>query len=276
MANSYKSVVEDIFGNSVTLIVDKWHVLHDLSTKISKCRSAILDHLNEQIKRESDEKVREYKKAVKRMVTDNGYLFKFGDEKLAEKPERMQMLAEVCKVFPEFNHLRLLKEGFELIYDCRDRASAEGVYDQWCELVPPSGKRLIEAWETEYGVPASLFEEMRVLRNTISNRWHKEVFNYFDEGSFKTNAIAEATNAFIERFVINGYSYERMRAKALYWYDADQRWRYVIESRTQRKLNNSIGMSEAGFGTSGRWFSSLYDDVVVYGIYKEMLSLGSA
>ena len=273
MANSYKSVIEDVFGSSVTLIVDKWHVLNDLSVKIKRCRSAIIDYLDEQLKKETDEKTREYKKAVKKMVTDNGYLFKFGDEKLAEKPERMQMLAEVCKAFPEFNHLRLLKEGFELIYDCTNRTAAESVYEQWCELVPPSGKRQIALWEAQYGVPASLFEEMRVLRNNVSNRWRKEIFNYFNEGSFKTNAIAEATNAFIERFVINGYTFERLRAKALFWYDAAPRKRYVIETRKQLRSSEPVMMKMGSAFTGRDWFFSQdYIEEDVYGIYeKEVL-----
>lgn len=263
MANSYRTVIEDIYGSSVTMIVDKWHVLHDLSTKISKCRSAIIEYLGTEIKKEEDETVRKRKLDVKKLATDNGYLFKFGDEKLIEKPIRLQILSEVCKTFPEFNHLRLLKEGFELIYDCQDRESAEQVFDQWCDLVPPSGKKQIEAWEAKYKVRASLFDDIRSLKTTVNNRWRREIFNYFDTDAYKTNAIAEATNSFIERSVINGYSFKRLRAKVLFWHTAGARKRYVIDLRKQ--LDTSSLQHE--FFTPGHSHTQFqYKDV--YGIYE--------
>ncbi len=259
MANSYRSVIEDIFGDDVTLIVDKWHILHDLSTKITKCRSSIITYLNDEIKKIEDKAEQKRKRDILKLVTDNGYLFKFGDEKLAEKPIRLQALGEVCKTFPEFNHLRLLKEGFELIYDCQDRESAEGVFDQWCDLVPPTRKKQIEAWEKEYGVPAALYEDIRPLKNTVDTRWRAEIFNYFDVDAYKTNAIAEATNAFIERIVINGYTFKRLRAKALYWHTAGPRKRYVIELRKERDFQSTDLMT-------GRGSHVFYKDV--YGIYE--------
>ena len=258
MANSYRSVIEDIFGCKVTLIVDKWHVLNDLSTKISHCRTKIIEYLNDELKKEADKKVLQRKLEVKKLVTDNGYLFKFGDEKLAEKPIRLQILGEVCKTFPEFNHLRLLKEGFELIYDCQDRESAEMVFDQWCDLVPPSGKNQIEAWEEKYKVPSKLFEDIRALKNTVNTRWRIEVFNYFDVDAYKTNAIAEASNSFLERFVINGYSFKRLRAKVLYWHIAGARKRYVIDLRRERDYTRHDFMT-------GGSSHELYKDV--YGIF---------
>ena len=233
MANGYKAVIEDVYGIDAKIIVDKWHVLNDLATKISKSKTTITEYLNKQIDEIEDETEREHFKAVKKLVADNSYLFKFGEEKMNEKPTRIQVMAEVCASFPEFNHLRLLKEGFELIYKQSDRASAEKVFKRWCDLVPPSGKLQVEDWEHRYGVPAELYAELRALKGTMSTRWHDEIFNYFDEDGGKTNAIAEATNSYIERFVINGYGFKRLRAHALYWYDADPRTRYVLESRKQ-------------------------------------------
>lgn len=260
MANGYKAVVEDVYGIDAKIIVDKWHVLHDLSTKITKCRTAIIEYLNSQIDKIEDETEREHFKAIKKLATDNGYLFKFGEEKLNEKPSRIQLLAEVCAAFPEFNHLRLLKEGFELIYKQPDRASAEKVFKRWCELVPPTGKHKVEDWEHRYGVQAELYAELHALKNTMSTRWHDEIFNYFDEDGRKTNAIAEATNSFIERVVINGYSFNRMRARALYWYDADPRTRYVLESRKQ------LDTSRTSFFNPNS--PSSFEYVDVYGIYE--------
>ena len=166
----------------------------------------------------------------------------------------------MCAAFPEFNHLRLLKEGFDLIYKQPDRASAEKVFKRWCELVPPTGKHRVEDWEHRYGVQAELYAELRALKNTMSTRWHDEIFNYFDEDGRKTNAIAEATNSFFERVVINGYSFKRMRARALYWYDVDPRTRYVLESRKQ------LDTSRTSFFNPNS--PSSFEYVDVYGIYE--------
>ena len=114
-------------------------------------------------------------------------------------------------------------------------------------------------WEKEYGVPAELYADLRSIKTTMANNWHKEIFNYFDEDGRKTNAIAEATNAFIERMVINGYSFKRLRARALYWHDASPRTRYVFESRKQ------IDTGSKGFFTSG----SSFNFIDVYGIYED-------
>lgn len=261
MASGYRAAVEEIYGMDAKIIVDKWHVLHDLATKISKSRTAIIEHLNKSIEQIADKNERERFKAIKKLATDNGYLFKFNTENVMNHENRRQVLAEVCAAFPEFNHLRLLKQGFEEIYAADTRESAEQIFERWCDLVPPSGRKQIESWENKYGVPASLYEELRPLKNTMSGRWHNEIFNYFDEDGRKTNAIAEATNSFLERMVINGYSFKRMRARALYWYEADARKRYVFESRRQ------VDMRTTNFVTYYAGNRD-YNYITVYGIYE--------
>ena len=87
------------------------------------------------------------------------------------------------------------------MYDCEDRESDDAVLKEWYKFVPPSGKRQIAAWEAEYHVPAHLFEDLRQLLSTVRDRWHMEILNYFDVDRLVTNAVAEATNSFIERLV---------------------------------------------------------------------------
>lgn len=268
MANGYKAVIEEVFGSNVKLVVDKWHVLNDLQTKITKCKTAISDYLNDKIKQEPDPEVRARKLSIKKLLSDNPYLFKFSDEKLAEKDYRLIAIAEVCSTFPEYNHLRLLKEQFEMMYDCEDRESAEAVLEKWCKLVPPSGKRQIAAWEAEHHVPAHLYEEMRALLTTVRDRWHKEIFNYFDVERRVTNAVAEATNAFIERFVIDGYSFKRLRAKCLFWHIAGSRTRYVITLRKKATTSSMFDKPLDGkthFIPGGYSGTTTYEDV--YGIF---------
>lgn len=235
MSGSYRKVIELLYGSDVKHIVDKWHVLHDLSDKVTGCRTAIIEYLSEVIAREPDETKKTEMLAVKKLATDNVYLFKYSDKNLSDNQTLQKVLATVCRTFPEFNHLRLLKEEFELIYTCTDRAAAEGVFEDWCKLVPPRGKKQIETWENEYGVKAELFAKMRTLKNTVQTTWHREIFNFFDEDAFRTNAIAEATNSFVERMVINSYGFSRLRAKALFWHIAGPRTRYVLSHTSKPK-----------------------------------------
>lgn len=258
MSATYRKVVEEIFGQDAKIIVDKWHVLNQLSIRIAKSKTAIIEYLNDEIKAETDPAIKDRKTQVKKLVTDNGYLFKYNEENLKEKPMREQIMAEACAMFPVLNHLRLLKEGFEHVYACTDRTKAQSTLESWCELVPPSGKLQIAKWEEQYHVPAVLYQEFRSFKETVSKSWHKEIFNYFDVDGFKTNAIAEATNAFIERVIINGYSFRRLRAKALFWHEAGERKRYVMDVRHvfDPDASNQCPQGTMSFVNPGAWYSS--------------------
>ena len=231
MSNGYRAYVRECLPYA-KIIVDKYHVFQDMHDKIRKAKSVIVEHLKNQIETISDPEEKLRKKNVLYIVNTNPYLFKFGQEKLAEKDARIEAMADVCMTFPEFNHLRLLKEGFELIYECSDRPEAEMVYEDWAKLVPPSGAKKTVQWEQKYSVSAELFTEFKALQRTI-NSWYEEVFAYFEPGCNVTNAAAEGLNNMIERFnrMGNGYSFARLRAKALFWHLAAPRKRYVIDCK---------------------------------------------
>lgn len=269
MANGYRSAIEDVFGCSAKVVVDKWHVLNDLSTKITRCKTAIMEDLSRQIQNEADPAVRDRKSEVKKAVASIPYLYKFGTEKLAEKPYRLQVMGEACKTFPELNHLRLLKETFELIYDCSDRDAADSIIDEWAKLVPPAGKLQRQAWETQYGVKAELFDEMRPLLNTVSKNWRNEILNYFDcdLNQNVTNAVAESINSFITRFSSKGYTFPRLRAKCLFWHQVGARTRYKISLR--KKAVTSMDLTQ----TDGRQmqYTSIHKDGNV--VYKEIYGI---
>lgn len=263
MANGYRGVVEKVFGADAMLVVDKWHVLNDLQTKISKCRTSVIEYLNDTVPKEPESIERRRRMDLKKLAASDSYLFKYGDEKLAEKPTRLQLLAEICSIFPEYNHLRLLKEGFERIYDCEEKADAEALFKQWAKLVPPTGAKQRLVWEEKYGVPASLYDPIRPLKKTVETTWNREIFNYFLTGTERplTNAIAEATNSFITRFSRDGYSFPRLRAKALFWHLVGTRPRYVLESRKQCVISLENKVS----GSSDSHTTYKY----CYGIYEE-------
>lgn len=246
MANGYRSHIQLCLPNA-KLIVDKYHVYQDLYSKVSKSKKAIMEKINQQISEEPDPVKTKHLQTVRDLVVHNAYLFKFGKDKLAEKTRRIAIMADVCKTFPEFNHLRLIKEGFERIYEQGTRADAEAVYKEWVKLIPPRGSQKAAAWERQYHVSADLYAELAIFYRT-TKKWYQEIFNYFDDGCQFTNAASEGTNSMIQRINAqgNGYGFKRLRAKALYWHDAGPRVTYKL-SRTKvpvygEDTSSSMGM----------------------------------
>lgn len=190
------------------------------------------------------------------------YLFKYGSEKIQEEVVRTSLMAELCQTFPEFNHLRLIKEGFERIYQATSREAAEKVYQEWLPLIPPSGSRQQEEWQQKYGLEPELYSNLRVFANTMKN-WHNEIFGYFDPGCSVTNAATEGLNRMIENINRsgNGYSFNRLRKKALYHHIAAPVPIYKLDVR-QIPVYDSPGSSTNTIGYTN--FMPLDPPVVRY------------
>lgn len=264
MANGYKAYVEHCLPHA-TIIVDKYHVYQDLYKKVARTKTLILEAIGKQIAAVEDPERKQHLQAVRDLVLNNSYLFKFSLEKLVKKQHRIAAMAELCDTFPEFNHLRLLKEGFERIYDCEKRAAAEQLYDEWTSLVPPTGSNQIKAWETKYGVKAELFKEFRVFCNAMK-KWRNEVFNYFDKNCDYTNAAAEGMNSLIQRMnsLGNGYSFERLQARALFWHTASPRISYSVDKKSVAKQRfKNADDNYTTYFLSPSYFSSQYETYYV-------------
>lgn len=232
MSNGYRAYVQECLPNA-KIIVDKYHVYQDLYQKVAKSRTKILEEIGARIGAIEDPEEKKRLGAIRDLANKYSYLFKFKVEKLNEKSFRVAAMADLCSTFPEFNHLRLIKEGFELIYDCIKRSDAENTYNEWAMLIPPSGSKQIAEWEAEYGIKADLFADFRAFRTAMRN-WHKEVFNYFDISCEYTNAAAEGTNKLIQNINDqgNGYSFERLRGKAINWSKAAPRIFYAFDKKS--------------------------------------------
>ena len=225
------------------IIVDKYHVYQDLYRKLTTAKKAIMEEIGRQLKEVEKTDAERYRHLydVRDIVLKNSYLFKFGRAKLEEKPSRLKAMAEVCATFPELNHLRLLKEGFERIYaESRSREEAEVLYEEWTKLLPPTrGSKKVAEWELNYGVNASLYKELNSFNSAVK-QWHTEIFNYFDEGCQFTNAASEGTNSKIQR--INalgaGYGFKHLRARALFVEYAGPKKAYNFSTD---ELNSLIG-----------------------------------
>ena len=249
MAGNYKKYVSDILPNA-KIIIDRYHVIQDLGRKVTVSRGLVLEAVNKKISEMEEGPEKKRLQTLHKSASKDGYLFKYSTEHAkeatfnpnstrgphspgpipeGEKRTKFAVIAELSIAFPEYNHLRLLKEGFERIYFTKSRKDAEKRYDEWLKLVPPDGKKKLEAWESTYNVKGELYASFKSLANTIKKR-REEFFSYFDTDEKYTNAATEGLNCLTERInrFGNGLSFRRLRAKALFWHEANVRKTYSI------------------------------------------------
>ena len=271
MSNGYRAYVQECLPKA-TIIVDKFHVYQDLYQKVAKSKTKIMEAIGARIGAIEDPEEKKRLSDIRDLAIKYSYLFKFKIDTLNAESFRLSAMADLCSTFPEFNHLRLLKEGFERIYYCGMRSDAEDVYSEWIQLVPPSGSKQIAAWEADYGVKADLFADFRVFRNAMKN-WYNEVFNYFDIAIHYTNAVSEGTNRLIQSIndLGNGYSFERLRGKAMFRSKAAPRITYSFDKKSIPKTRVKVidvpmyemtgGMRYPVPFSSGTQYETYYEDV---------------
>ena len=146
----------------------------------------------------------------------DSYLFKFNEGNVMGNPSRKSLMADLCFHFPNFNMLRLLKDGFMRVYACEGREEAEEAYQEWEKILCKADPKI--------------FSEFYRFGRTVRN-WHNEIFQYFEPGFKYTNAASEGLNSLLQ--AINsqgrGYSFDVLRLKALYRKEA------ALPSRTITK-----------------------------------------
>lgn len=270
MANGYRSCIHECLPNA-KIIVDKFHLYQDLNRKVAQAKKLIMAYVKKQIENETDELKKAEKEAAYNIVTHSHRLFQFSRKRIASSSLLASNLVNACKTFPEFNHLRLIKEGFESIYlDATDRASAEALYQRWAELIPPkNGKKRIAEWECKHNLPAALYSELSTFLNTTKS-WYEEIFGYFEEDCQYTNASAEGINSLIQSINAQGagYGFNRLRAKALYWSNVETRVTYSLDKK--RLAVYSKGKKPKPFTKDGKTVTpDGYEDVTTVEEHKK-------
>ena len=265
MSNGYRSFIQNCLPNA-TIIVDKYHVVQDMGRKVRATKTKLMEVVSSRIDQEQDAVTKKHLLDVQNLIGTNAYLFRFRFDNLGKKEARTKAMAEICATFPEFNYLRLLKEGFEKIYLCKTREKAERAFAEWKNLLPPKkGIKQIAEWEANTGLKADYYSEFITLANAI-DRWHDEVFAYFDFDEGFTNATAEGYNRYIDsvNHAGSGYSFETLRLKMLFKKYAGKRVRYILSSK-KTPIYESVSSAPnnaVGFKT--------FDRIKVVG-YKEIL-----
>jgi transposase len=214
MWNTYVSVVKELIPHAV-IVIDKFHVVQLIYKRTEQTRKALFAHLKAEVKQLPAEDADTIRKSeLLTALGKNVYLFKFGGKKLAEKKERVSLMAELCEAFPELNQLRLIKEGAERIYEAADRAEATQRYEDWKLLIPAADDNEIYA---------PIYKLRRVFET-----WKNYIFNYFDERYQYTNAVTEGLNSLIGHLndAGRGYGFETLRTKCLFHTSAADKPQY--------------------------------------------------
>lgn len=179
MWGPYAEVTRELLPNAI-VVTDKWHVVSKANEKLDLVRSR-------------------FRKGAKGKMRKNPHrgrlLMHIRPSKLT--PMRRMMLDGMLDNNPLLKDGWTAKEGFYAIWEATDRADAERRFDEW-----------------KASIPNTVRLEFDQLAATVEN-WRTEVFNYFDHRF--TNAYTEARNRLVKDFnrAGRGYSFDRIRAKAL-------------------------------------------------------------
>lgn len=179
MWGPYQEVAQALLPNAI-VVTDKWHIV----SKANKALDSVLSRFRKTAKG-----------ALKRNPHKGRIIMHIKPEKLS--PMRRMMLDGLLDNNPLLKAGWETKEGFYGIWKAKDRAEAERLFDEWSA-----------------SIPASVELEFRPLAKTVEE-WRTEVFNFFDHRF--TNAYTEARNRLVKDYnrAGRGYSFDRIRAKAL-------------------------------------------------------------
>jgi transposase len=183
MCVPYRLAVRSYLPNAA-IVSDKFHVLQ----LVNKALDQVRKNVARKMKLNRHQAIRLRKHVTRYMLATRHTLKKRGKD----IRDAWLRSSEDLRIAYEF------KEAFYDIYNVSNREEAERRYEAW--------KSRVLSNETPF---------TRVV-NAI-DRWHNEVFNYFDFPQV-TNAYAEATNNIIKfrNLIGRGYSFEVLRAKCLY------------------------------------------------------------
>ncbi|MCI5792439.1 MAG: ISL3 family transposase [Lachnospiraceae bacterium] len=202
MAQGYRPIIEELLPNAVQ-VVDKYHVIQLLQQATKRTRTLLTEEAHATVNAMPECHQKAYFKSLLTRAGKDSYLFKFNEDRVSENPERLSLTAELCYAFPEFDTLRLLKDGFANIYKCDGYLEAIAEYEEWKKLLRSADK--------------TLFAEFKKFGRTVT-AWKTEIFRYFEPGCRYTNAAAEGLNSLIQAINTQGrgYGFEVLRLKALY------------------------------------------------------------
>ena len=235
MNNAYIRWLPELLPNAV-IVIDKFHVIQDVQKRISATKSELYEYRKKLIKGVEDAEERVRQRGILNIVDKHPRLFNYSMETViqSEKSEMALQLSTVMDEFPEFKLLRALYYAIETMYQKETYEEALEAWEEWMNLLPPSGDKRYQEWCDLYSVIPPLFDSFRSFQRTGFQRFKPYILNYFKPGCRVTNAATEGVNTLIERINrdAHGLSFKSLRAKSLYASLIGERKRYGIDLST--------------------------------------------
>jgi transposase len=172
MWGPYEQAIREVFGDQVSVVADKFHVVKQLNDRITQARR--------RIQREAPDPVKDHLKGIRwAILKDRSKLS--GEEK--------EGLDRAFGHSPALQQMYGLKQEFLRIYRYKREGGGRAI-------------RRLRGWMQK--VLATELPDLHAFVRTLSN-WWDEVMAYFRTG--KTNAGAEGMNTMIKLVMRRGYGF---------------------------------------------------------------------
>lgn len=255
MANQYIKWLRVLLPNA-TIVIDKYHVIQDIERKITTTKKVLYQYRKKLIEGIEDVSEKNRQLAVLRIVNNNKRLFNFSMERIMREADtgKPEKLSTVIDEFPEFRLLHNLHYTIEYMYTKLTRAEAEEVWAEWEDLLPPDNAKKYREWCDLYSVDEECFDAFRSFQRRGFQQYEEYILNYFNPGCRETNAVTEGLNSLIENINMagKGYSFKRLRGKALYASLIHQRITYGIDVKSIPKWKPGVIKFQSYFTSD--WF----------------------
>ena len=146
MSNQYLSWLPS-FLPEATIIIDKFHVIQDIMQRVNSVKPILYKYRKDLISRITDPTEKAEQAEVLKIVNDNKRLFNYSMDRITSDTERnlAKKIDTVMDMFPEYMLLRMFYYYIEYMYKMKTREDAEKIWDEWQEMLPPSGKKEYKA-----------------------------------------------------------------------------------------------------------------------------------
>ncbi|WP_457670007.1 ISL3 family transposase [Thiolapillus sp.] len=188
------------------IVIDKFHVVSKASDKLEKLRM----HLQSQMTADDRIHLKKYLRWA---------LLK-GERNRTESD--WEKIEYIKKHYPDLAMALELKEQFYGIYNQSNRAEGEKAFQNWKDAIPRNFRKY-------YGEVANMVD-----------RHHRDIFNYYDCPI--TNGYTEAMNGVVRAMnrLGRGYSFEMLRAKALYYRILRESGMVVTHSSANKDITKPV------------------------------------
>ena len=184
---AYGNAAKEVFGDTVRITIDRFHVMKNFQAQLTKARR--------KIQRELPEEARDALKGSR-------WLWLKNEESLT--PEESRTLKSLCRTYPQLGELRLQRERLRAIFEDRDVTTAV------------AGRQRLRTWLKE---ARSLgLKALDRFCQTLEN-WLEGIANYFVSRS--SNGPTEGFNNGFRSILSRAFgmqNFENFRARVLHFF----------------------------------------------------------